>query len=168
MKKLFNATLLLASLAAASGAIAVQKDITVTADIDHLVNITKADGSALPDVIAMEYLPGAGKLNPHREQVKIWSNAESTDINVRLGFEAKLTNRDGAGSIPLSVALDGGVLSTTDKEFTYSELFPTGIESGSRVMALDIAQAASAPAATASGRYEGIVSIIVTQSTSTR
>ncbi len=161
--------LLLASLSAAFSTLAVQKDITITADIDHMVNLTKVDGSALPDSIRMEYLPGANKLKEYEEQVKIWSNSFS-NINIRLAQTAELFNRDSQNRIPLTVRLDGKPLSTSNMEIAYSTLFNSGdLSAGSKPLTLDILQEATSTASplSTSGRYSGVVSIIVTQATAT-
>lgn len=58
MKTQIKVISLLSVLATAFSANAVQRDITVTADIDPTVDVTLADGSPLPSSIAMQYLPG--------------------------------------------------------------------------------------------------------------
>lgn len=166
MKPIMKPAMALTALLAAFSASAAQKEITVTADIDPTAAITRADGSALPDQINMQYLPGSG-LRPHTEQVKLWSNDVSKTLEVRLGHSPAL-NRifGGAAPIPLSVSLNGQSLATTATPFAPGILFPGGdITGGSIVMPLNIAQTTHGVVAEA-GVYSGIVSIIVTQSTS--
>lgn len=154
-----------AALMAAFSASAVQRDITVTADIDSTVDVTLADGSALPASIAMQYLPGKG-LDSHKQNIKFWSNAVNKDLNVSLASSPSLTDGNGGNAIPLSVSVNGTALTTTAAVLTYASLFPTGITNGSAIVPLVISQA-NQQAAITSGKYSGVVSLVVTQATGT-
>lgn len=161
MKSNFKIALAAAALVTAFGAHAAQRDITVTASIDPTVDVTKADGSALPAAVEMQYLPGKG-LQAYREQIKFWSNTENRDLNVSLVSEPSLTDVAGANAIPLSVSVNGKALTTTATPFAYATTFPSGVTNGSSAMPLVIAQKTPG-VVTAAGNYSGIVSLVVTQ-----
>ncbi|EJF29551.1 fimbrial assembly protein [Enterobacter sp. Ap-916] len=142
---------------------AVQRDITVTANIDPTVDVTLADGSPLPSSIAMQYLPGKG-LAAHKENIKFWSNTADRALNVSLANTPSLTDANGANPIPLSVSVNGTALSTTATSLAYATTFPSGITNGSSTMPLVISQTTPG-AVSAAGTYTGIVSLVVTQAT---
>ncbi len=144
---------------------AVQRDITVTADIDPTVDVTMADGSSLPSSITMQYLPGKG-LAAHKENIKFWSNSADKALNVSLASLPLLTDINGSNAIPLSVSVNGIDLSTTATTFPYSTTFPSGIINGSSSMPLVISQEKPG-AVEKAGTYSGIVSLVVTQATGT-
>lgn len=165
MKSNFKTVIGAAALIAAFSAGAVQRDITVTADIDSTIDVTQADGTALPSTVAMQYLPGKG-LNAYRQSIKFWSNVADRDLNISLATSPSLTDLNGANAIPLSVTVNGTALTTTPSTLTFASLFPAGITNGSSAVPLMISQ--TNPGSTiASGRYSGIVSLVVTQATAT-
>lgn len=163
MKSNFKVALAAAALVATFSADAAQRDITVTASIDPTVDVTKADGSALPATVEMQYLPGKG-LQAYQEQIKFWSNTENRDLNVSLVSEPSLTEAAGANAIPLSVSVNSKALTTTATPFAYSTTFPGGVTNGSSAMPLVIAQKKPG-VTTAAGTYSGVVSLVVTQAT---
>lgn len=147
-------------------AFAVQKDITVTANIDSTLEMLSADGSALPTTMQMQYLPGVG-LQAASVNTKIFANDISSDIEVRLISDApslkNLTN-PGAAEIPLKVSLGELPLTTQPQKFITRNLFPSGnVADGSIALPLSIEQETVAPV-TAAGNYQGLVSVILTQS----
>lgn len=143
---------------------AVQKDITVTANIDTTLEMLSADGSALPATMQMQYLPGTG-LQAAVVNAKIFTNDKAKDLQIRLAAEPSLKNQTspGAKEIPLAVSLGDTALSTTAVTLKTAELFPGELAQGSNVLPLSISQKA-AEAVTASGSYQGLVSVILTQS----
>ncbi|KVG35449.1 cable pilus major pilin CblA [Burkholderia diffusa] len=145
-------------------AYAVQKDITVTANIDTTLEMLSADGSALPATVQMQYLPGSG-LQATEVNTKIFTNDKAKDLQIRLAAEPSMKNQTnpGAPEIPLSVNLGSTELSTTAATLKASEIFTGELAQGSNVLALSIKQK-KAEALTASGNYQGVVSVIVTQS----
>lgn len=162
MKSNFKLALGAAALIAAFSASAAQRDITVTADIDSSVDVTLADGSALPSSVALQYLPGKG-LGAYKENVKFWSNVDKKDLNISLATSPSLTDASGRNAIPLSVTVNGAAVTTTASTLTFASLFPSGsITNGSSTMPLVISQATPGTIAT-SGKYSGIVSLVVTQ-----
>ncbi|WP_297202854.1 CS1 type fimbrial major subunit [uncultured Pluralibacter sp.] len=161
MKSNFKFNLAAFALVTAFSAGAAQRDITVTASIDPTVDVTKADGSALPAAVEMQYLPGKG-LQAHQEQIKFWSNTEDRALNVSLVAEPSLTDTQGANAIPLSVSINGQTLSTAATSFAYATTFPGGVTNGSSAMPLVISQKTPG-AVTAAGTYSGVVSLVVTQ-----
>lgn len=113
----------------------------------------------------MQYLPGKG-LNAYRENIKFWSNVADRNLNISLATSPSLTDTNGANAIPLSVTVNGTELTTTAKTLTFDSLFPAGITNGSSAVSLMISQ--TNPGSTvSSGRYSGIVSLVVTQATAT-
>lgn len=163
MKNQIKLVTFVGALAAAFSVNAVQRDITVTADIDPTVDITLADGSSLPSSIAMQYLPGKG-LAAHKEMIKFWSNTADRALNISLANTPSLTDANGANPIPLSVSVNGTKLTTTATSLDYATTFPSGIENGSSTMPLVISQTTPG-VVTAAGTYTGIVSLVVTQAT---
>lgn len=162
MKKFIKPLLIVSIMAAAFGAQAVQKDITVTANVDSTIDMTQSDNTALPSSIDMQYLPGRG-LSPFSLNTKVWSNSATSSVSVRLVKAPSLSDVNGANPIPLSVTLGETLLTTAGQTLDAAALFPEGITNGSVVLPLRIAQVTQGPVAT--GTYTGIVSLIVTQST---
>jgi hypothetical protein len=162
MKKLIKPLLIVSIMAAAFATQAVQKDITVNANVDASMDITQSDNTPLPSSITMQYLPGKG-LTPFNLNTKVWSNSATAGVNVRLVKAASLADANGAKSIPLTVSLGGTVLTATNQTLAAATLFPAGITNGSDVLPLRISQTTQSILET--GAYSGIVSLIVTQAT---
>lgn len=162
MKKLIKPLLIVSTLAAAFAVQAVQKDITVNANVDATIDVTQADNSPLPSSITMQYLPGKG-LSPLNLNTKIWSNSPTAGVNIRLVKAATLADVNGTKTIPLTVSLGGNVLTTTNQTLTAAVLFPAGTANGSDVLPLHLAQTTQSVLDT--GAYTGIVSLVVTQAT---
>jgi len=143
---------------------AVQKDITVTANVDTTLEILSADGSALPTTMQMQYLPGSG-LQAAVVNTKIFTNDKAKDLQIRLASAPSLKNQTspGATEIPLTVSLGDTALSTTAATLKTAEIFPGELAQGSNVLPLTIGQK-TVEAITASGSYQGLVSVILTQS----
>lgn len=163
MKRNIKLALMASVLATAFSVNAIQKDITVTADIDPTIDVTLADGTPLPASIAMQYLPGKG-LSAHTESIKFWANATDKDLSLRLVNAPALTDATGGTSIPLSVTVNGTKLTTTAASLPYASTFPSGIANGSSALPLVIAQETPGTVANA-GIYSGVVSLVVTQAT---
>lgn len=150
-----------------AGVQAEQVDITVTANIDPSVSMTQVDGSALPASISMKYKAGVG-LNPYTNNVKLWSNSTTQDINVKLVQTPKLLDINGQNPIELAASLNGTTLTTTDSKFAYATLFPQGITGGSVPLPLTITQkdtSAATISAMKNGSYSGMVSMVVSLAT---
>ncbi|OAT75860.1 hypothetical protein A9B99_13700 [Mangrovibacter phragmitis] len=161
MKKLL-VTSLACTLAVAFSASALQKDITVTAAVDANLEMTLADGSALPTTVAMQHMPGLG-LSPHTLQTRLFSNAPESNVIVRLVASPELTAAESNASVPLSVTLGNKTLSTSDTVFNTTDLYPGGDSStGSMPLPLVISQASSG--SLTSGHYNGLVSMYMTLS----
>ncbi|HCF8016669.1 TPA: fimbrial protein [Klebsiella aerogenes] len=162
MKKYIKPLMIVAAMSTAFSAMAIQKDITVNANVDSQLDMTPADNTPLPASIDMQYLPGRG-LESYRLNTKIWSNSATSNVKVRLVSAANLTNEDGAETVPMTVKLGDKTLNTTDAEFTGSELFPGSVENGSAVLPLTISQTTKGILKT--GQYSGVVSLMLTQAT---
>lgn len=93
--------------------------------------MTQADNTPLPASIDMQNLPGRG-LESYRLNTKVWSNSATSNVKVRLVSAAKLTNMDGDETVPMTVILGDKTLSTTDAEFTGTELFPGSVKTVQR------------------------------------
>ena len=139
MRNYIKPLMIVAAMASSFSALAIQKDITVNASVDSQLDMTQADNTPLPASIDMQYLPGRG-LESYRLNTKVWSNSATSNVKVRLVSAAKLTNMDGDETVPMTVILGDKTLSTTDAEFTGTELFPGSIENGSAVLPLTISQ----------------------------
>ncbi|VWC47143.1 cable pilus major pilin CblA [Burkholderia lata] len=144
-------------------AFAVQKDITVTANVDPTLEILTADGSALPSSVAMSYMPGKG-LQTKEVMTKIFSNDKTKDLQVRLATDAVMTNvtSPGATSIPLSVKLGNDVITTEATTVKAATIFLGDLSQGSSALPLSISQKTPGEVAEA-GNYLGVVSLVVTQ-----
>lgn len=166
MKNFVKATILSMLFASAFSSHASENNITVQATVDPTVSLTLADGTALPSTVTMQYQAGRG-LVAYKNNVKLWSNDATKNLQINLGAVPKLTDQNGANPIELAVSLDGVTLSTTASTFTAASLFPGGTNTnGSTPLPLVISQKTFAPVTTA-GNYSGIVNIVVTQATST-
>lgn len=155
------AAVALASLFSVS-VFAVQKDITVIADIDPTIELLQADGSALPQSLRMTYLPGVGLKN-EKISTKIFTNDVTQKVQIRLLSEPQLlaVTNPAAPAIPLNVSFNGTPLSTTVVDLLPAALYPNGrIDTGSVPMDLVISQKALGAVQTA-GSYQGVVSVVL-------
>ena len=162
MNSILKKAALAAALVTASlSANAAQTDITVVATVDNNMTLLRADGSALPDSVTMSYNPVRG-LSPWRDQVRIYSNDTSKDIQVRLAAAVELvpTNTSASNPVPLTVSMKGKALSVTPVDFTSGELFDGAIPDASIAMELAISQTTLGKIA-AAGNYEGMASIVL-------
>lgn len=165
MNSILKKAALAAALATVSlSANAFDADIKVWANVDPTLALLKADGTALDSVVNMVHNPVSG-LVPWSQQVRIYSNDESKDIEVRVGSTPQLLNTDGGGTpVPLTVSLNGRALTVAAQDFSATDLFDGAMPGASIPMALRIAQTSPAPI-TRGGRYEGIVTIAMQQKT---
>lgn len=151
-----------AFMAVTSAASAVEKRITVLANIDPSLEMTQSDGSALPTSITMNYNPVNG-IRDSDIYTKLVSNSPNQDITMSLLTPAVLTNNwDPDKTIPLTVTYNDMPVTTTPwppgQGLKATEAFTdaTGI---SKSMVLRI----SAPNTDnlTMGTYQGDVSILV-------
>lgn len=164
MRNYIKPLLIVAAMTTSVSALAIQKDITVNANVDSQLDMTQADNTPLPASIDMQYLPGRG-LESYRLNTKVWSNSATSNVKVRLVSAAQLINADGDQTVPMTVKLGEKTLTTTDTEFTGAELFPGSVENGSSVLPLIISQTTKGILKT--GQYSGVVSLMLTQATTT-
>lgn len=165
MNSILKKAALAAALATVSlSASAFDADIKVWANVDPTLALLKADGTALDSVVNMVHNPVSG-LVPWSQQVRIYSNDESKDIEVRVGSTPQLLNTDGGGTpVPLTVSLNGKALTVAAQDFSATDLFDGALPGASIPLALRIAQTVQAPIARG-GSYEGIVTIAMQQKT---
>jgi len=168
---------LMAALALSTSAYAVQKDITVVADIDPTLELLQPDGSALPQTVRLNYIPGVG-LQSQSIQTKIFTNDVHKAVTMRLvnnPVMAPMSNPSATG-IALAVKYNNQALNTASALTTITlqpaDMFPT-IPSGSTAtpgssmsMPLTIGPMTVSPTV-AAGSYQGVVSLVLTQSTAT-
>lgn len=164
MKKILSYSLLSAAILTFASAHAVTRNITVTASIDPTVDITLSDSTALPDTIAMQYLPGSGLATVSKD-VKLWSNSTTANLTIALASSPALSSSTTNTTIPLTVTLDGNELTTTNTTLTYATYFPNGITNGSITVPLAISQKTKG-VVSAAGEYSGTVSLVLSQATS--
>lgn len=164
MRNYIKPLLIVAAMTTSVSALAIQKDITVNANVDSQLDMTQADNTPLPASIDMQYLPGRG-LESYRLNTKVWSNSATSNVKVRLVSAAQLINADGDQTVPMTGKLGEKTLTTTDAEFTGAELFPGSVENGSSVLPLIISQTTKGILKT--GQYSGVVSLMLTQATTT-
>lgn len=165
MKTHCNRLLLALALAGTAGiAHGAQADIKVWADVDTTLALLKADGSPLPDVVELVHRPGQG-LARWSEQVRIFSNDISKDVEVRLTDNVLLrpvVAAAGAVDVPLTVRLNGRALTPAAQDFAAGDLFNGALPGASIAMPLAVEQTILAPIQ-AAGLYEGMVSVVVAQ-----
>ncbi|MGO4741833.1 CS1 type fimbrial major subunit [Serratia quinivorans] len=169
MKKLYAFTPVALATLFSLSAMAVQKDITITADIDPMVELLQSDGTALPSSLKMTYLPGVG-LQKQRISTKIFTNDATKQVEMRLLTAPVLASntKPTAVAIPLSVSYNGKTLTTAvtkDSTLQPTELFPNGrLDSGSVPFDLVISQTTPG-VITESGSYQGVVSLVLNTAT---
>ncbi|MET3219143.1 Cro/Cl family transcriptional regulator [Burkholderia stabilis] len=145
-------------------AFAVQKDITVTANVDTSLELLSADGSALPTNMKMQYLPGVG-LQATSVSTKIFTNDKTKDLWILLAATPSLKNQTnpGAAEIPLKVKFSDLDLSSGNPvKLVTQTLFQGDLADGSIALPLSVEPATVAPV-TAAGTYQGLVSMVLTQ-----
>lgn len=162
MRKFIKPLMIAAALAASFSTVAVQKDITVNANVDAELDMTQADNTPLPASVDMQYLPGQG-LQPYKLNTKIWSNDIAKDVQVRLVSAAQLANEAGTKQVPLTVVLGDKTLSTADTTYAAADLFPGTLENGSQILPLTFSQTTKGVLET--GKYSGVVSLLLLQKT---
>lgn len=156
-------------LTVAGSTFAVQKDITITANVDANIDMTMADGTALPKSIEMQYLPGTGLEKYSIGMTKIWSNAVKAtdgDVKMKLVSPAQLTTTAGdATVVPLTVKWGSDELTNTkDLDLKTSDIFPNGDDAlltGSVAKELTFEQTTAGELGT--NTYQGVVSIYLYQ-----
>ncbi|KAF1014613.1 MAG: CFA/I fimbrial subunit B [Stenotrophomonas maltophilia] len=165
MNTIIKKAALVAALATASlSANAAESHITVYTNVDMSLALLKEDGSALPDEIPLTHVPGTtGGLRPHIERVRIFTNAEDKDVEIRLATVPNPVNTEGKGvPVPLTVRLNSVTLTDAAQDFLASDIYDGAIPGRSIIMPLEIAQTTRAPIPT-EGRFEGMVSVILAQ-----
>lgn len=173
MKSLKVAALTLALMASAS-AFAAQKDITVIAEVDPTLDLLQSDGSALPQTVRMNYVPGVG-LQPVSIQTKIFTNDIAKPVTMRVAIDPVLApmTTSGAG-VPLAVKYGGKPLTMSGVTFTTAELnFISNGPTGTPPVASPVGSSQNLPlqieqktqGELARGSYQGVVSVVLTQGT---
>lgn len=160
MKKVFAKSLLVAAMFSVAGsALAVQKDITVTANVDAALDMTQTDNTALPKAVEMQYLPGQG-LQSYQLMTKIWSNDVTKDVKMQLVSPAQLVQSlDASKIVPLTVTWGGEeIKADAATTFTATKIFASdALTNGSLAKNLMFAQTTKGVLET--GIYRGVVSI---------
>lgn len=151
-------------------AMAVQKDITINANVDPLLDMTLSDAQPLPTSITMQFIPGVGHgLAPYALQTKIWSNSYK-DVKIKLANDVLLYDRAGSSNtIPVKVSFGGKDLTTSDQNWTAYDLFPggdTAMSNGSIEKELKFTQGQLANGVEIkAGNYTAVAGIVLTQAT---
>ncbi len=146
---------------------AVQKDITVTANVDSTLELLQADGSSIPSTMKLDFMPGKGLI--HKSiKTRLYSNDPTKGVNVKLLTDPRLVNvMDPTKTIDMAVTLGGKSLTTTNTALEAATLFPGGKTDDSSVLLdLDIGQKAVASTALQNllvGDYNGLVSLVISQ-----
>lgn len=168
LKKSIAATAL-ATLFATMGVSAVEKNITVTASVDPTIDLLQSDGSALPTSVALNYSPAASGFEVYTINTAVHTNAPDKGVVVKLSADPVLSNiLEPTLQIPMTVTWGGQELSTTGKTFDADKLNfgASGVKGVSSTQQLSIyAEAEQANGSVTAGNYQGVVSIILTQST---
>lgn len=163
-EKVFAKSLLVAAMFSVAGsALAVQKDITVTANVDAALDMTQTDNTALPKAVEMQYLPGQG-LQSYQLMTKIWSNDVTKDVKMQLVSPAQLVqSTDASKIVPLTVTWGGEeIKADAATTFTATKIFASdALTNGSLAKNLMFAQTTKGVLET--GIYRGVVSIYLSQ-----
>ncbi len=156
----------LATLFVTMGASAIEKNIVVTASVDPSIDLLQADGTALPGAVELTYSPATKAFEPYSINTAVHTNESTKGVVVKLSTEPKLTNiLDSSKSIPMEVTWGDKKLSTANTTIAANELdFGAAGVSGVSSNKLLTIQAKNTDAPSA-GNYQGMVSIILTQST---
>ncbi|EJB7176776.1 fimbrial protein [Salmonella enterica] len=152
---------------------AVQKDITVTANIDSTLELLQADGSSLPSTMKLDFMPGKGLVHKSL-QTRLYSNDQTKSVNVKLLNAPQLINvldptktidMEVTLTIDMEVTLGGRSLTTTNSVLEAKTLFPDGkTGDASAPLNLDIGQKAGAALQNLpAGEYSGLVSLVISQ-----
>lgn len=163
-----NAIIKKAALAAAlatvsTSAFAIDAHITVYANVDATLAFQKEDGSALPDSVQLDYLPGIG-LRPWKENTRIFSNDESKDIEVKLGSDLELRptlGNPGARPVPMTVILNGMTLTTAAQDLKATDIFDGAVQGRSIMLPLSLEQTTQGEIV--AGDYDGMAVIVMAQ-----
>ncbi|ENE27183.1 CFA/I fimbrial subunit B [Escherichia coli P0302293.10] len=165
LKKTIGA-IALATLFATMGASAVEKTINVTARVDPTVDLLQSDGSALPNSVALTYSPAVGGFEVHTINTVVHTNEPTKGVFVKLSAEPVLSNvLNPTQQIPVSVNFAGEKLTTAGITIASNKLnfASSGVDKVSSTQKLSIH--ADATGGLTAGQYQGLVSIILTQST---
>ena len=156
MKKVFAKSLLVAAMFSVAGsALAVQKDITVTANVDAALDMTQTDNTALPKAVEMQ---------SYQLMTKIWSNDVTKDVKMQLVSPAQLVQSlDASKIVPLTVTWGGEeIKADAATTFTATKIFASdALTNGSLAKNLMFAQTTKGVLET--GIYRGVVSIYLSQ-----
>lgn len=139
-------------------AVAIQKDITVTADIEPTLEITDISGTPLPTTTTLSYTPGRG-LTPRTIPTAILTNDNTKGVNVKLANSFTLTSPSGT-IVPMTVTYAGKQLSTANELIDRATL-GYNADNKSLQQNLVLSQTTQTPL-TEAGRYQGIVSLVAT------
>ncbi|MEV5583461.1 CS1 type fimbrial major subunit [Streptomyces parvus] len=133
--------------------------LSLYANIDPNLELRRDDGAALPEAVTLSYDPLRGFI-PASQHVRIYSNDVDADIEVRLGHPVELVSDSGT-RVPLTVSLNGTVLTVEAQNFNAEDLFDGGLPRASVSMPLTIKQATRGT--TVEGRFEGSIGIMINQ-----
>nr|3F85_A Chain A, homo trimeric fusion of CFA/I fimbrial subunits B [Escherichia coli] len=144
----------------------VEKNITVTASVDPVIDLLQADGNALPSAVKLAYSPASKTFESYRVMTQVHTNDATKKVIVKLADTPQLTDvLNSTVQMPISVSWGGQVLSTTAKEFEaaalgYSASGVNGVSS-SQELVISAAPKTAGTAPTA-GNYSGVVSLVMT------
>nr|3F84_A Chain A, CFA/I fimbrial subunit B [Escherichia coli]3F84_B Chain B, CFA/I fimbrial subunit B [Escherichia coli] len=144
----------------------VEKNITVTASVDPVIELLQADGNALPSAVKLAYSPASKTFESYRVMTQVHTNDATKKVIVKLADTPQLTDvLNSTVQMPISVSWGGQVLSTTAKEFEaaalgYSASGVNGVSS-SQELVISAAPKTAGTAPTA-GNYSGVVSLVMT------
>ena len=147
----------------AGSALAVQKDITVTANVDAALDMTQTDNTALPKAVEMQYLPGQG-LQSYQLMTKIWSKRRYQRCKNAVSFPGATGSKlDASKIVPLTVTWGGEeIKADAATTFTATKIFASdALTNGSLAKNLMFAQTTKGVLET--GIYRGVVSIYLSQ-----
>ncbi|WP_126717087.1 CFA/I pilus major pilin CfaB [Escherichia coli] len=156
----------LTTMFVAVSASAVEKNITVTASVDPVIDLLQADGNALPSAVKLAYSPASKTFESYRVMTQVHTNDATKKVIVKLADTPQLTDvLNSTVQMPISVSWGGQVLSTTAKEFEAAALgySASGVNGVSTSQELVISAAPkTAGTAPTAGNYSGVVSLVMT------
>ena len=82
----------LTTMFVAVSASAVEKNITVTASVDPVIDLLQADGNALPSAVKLAYSPASKTFESYRVMTQVHTNDATKKVIVKLADTPQLTD----------------------------------------------------------------------------
>ncbi|WP_429496784.1 CS1 type fimbrial major subunit [Robbsia andropogonis] len=138
----------------------ITQQFNITANVDSMLQLTAPDGSPLDPNISMNYSLLKNTLSPVEVDAILATNSTKNNIVASIPMTPVLFS--GTDKIPLTVSMNGTVLSSTETVFKEAAIFGSG-----NTGAIDFKFAPTTATGIAQGLYKGTVIIDLQQQTPT-